>query len=103
MNRVPNYWDLAVASAKRAIELEAVSNISYARLKQIGPKDFLIQYGFFLEPSDDDLEALSLIETEMVSDIWNWVGEFRYEWKIASPHCLDKNGEMIEIVYKSEK
>lgn len=84
MKSTPNFRHLAIASAKRAVELEGVTNLCFAVLRQTGPKDFQMQYGFFEAPNDTDLEALSLIETEMVSDIWSWVGDFDYNWSILS-------------------
>lgn len=88
------FWEMALQSATRALKIEGVDNISFARLKQIGAKDFEIEYGFFSYPTDEDLEALSLIETEIVSDIWRWVGDFHYTWCISSQppgHMGDKS------------
>ncbi|WP_147417617.1 hypothetical protein [Sphingomonas cavernae] len=98
-----NFWDMALRSAKRAVNLEGVDNISFACLKHIGTKNFEIEYGFHDEPTDEDLESLSLIETEMVSDIWNWVGNFRYTWSIRSHPPQEFEGKNTMVFYRSSK
>ena len=83
MPETTDFWKKMLSATQRAIRLELVDNISFVYLRQNGEKDYLLPYGFKNEPSEDDLEALSLIETEIVSDVWSWVGEVRYEWSVA--------------------
>lgn len=83
MTTTPNHWELGKAAAKRAVEQEAVENLKFALVKQTGQKDFAVQYGFFCEPSEEDLEVLSLMETEMYAASWQWVGEITYEWSVS--------------------
>lgn len=91
------FLDMALQSATRAVNLEVVSNIAFACLKQVGTKDFEIEYGFHNNPTDEDLESISLIETEIVSDIWNWVGSIRYTWSVLSrpPKETETNGNIV--------
>ncbi|GEM_PF-6269256 len=92
------FWDIALRSAKRSVELEGVENISFACLKRTGSKDFEIEYGFHNAPTEGDLEALSLIETEIISDIWNWVSNFHYTWSICS-HTPKINENKNSVVF----
>lgn len=103
MEKSSKHWDLAAASATRAVQLEAVPNIKSAQLKQSGPRDFIMRYVFFEQPSEDDLEALSLIETEMVSDIWGWVAEFGYEWHVVNGEPDHLEDGSVFTVYSAVK
>ena len=101
MSNSPNkYWIHIVESAKRAIELEGVPNISYAMLEEIELKSFNIKYIFFNKPSDDDLEALSLIHTEIVSDVWSWVVDILYEWRVEPQQFMNQTmitGNLLRV------
>lgn len=41
-------------------------------------------YGFHSAPTDVDLEALSIIETEILAYSWRIIDGIRYEWNISS-------------------
>jgi hypothetical protein len=101
MGNSQKFWDMALQSAKRAVNLEGVDNISFARLKQMGAKNFEIEYGFYADPTDEDLEALSLIETEIISDIWGWVGNFHYTWSVCSHPSADIESSGTMVFYQS--
>ncbi|AQU86139.1 hypothetical protein B0W47_00245 [Komagataeibacter nataicola] len=57
---------------QRAIRLEGTASIASVSIRQSAPCDFMVLYMLFMPPNEDDLEVFSLIETELVSDIWQW-------------------------------
>ncbi|MBV1830778.1 hypothetical protein HNW77_08535 [Komagataeibacter sp. AV436] len=51
---------------KRAIRLEGTANIAPLGIRQSDSHDCLLRYALLTPPDEDDLEALSLIGTELV-------------------------------------
>lgn len=100
MTQTSNFWELAVNATRRAIQLEVVENIQYAILIKTGERNLLLSFGFNDTPNEDDLEALSLMETEIVSDIWSLLGVFEYDWSISKVSPRISNGDGIAIIYE---
>ena len=95
-----DYLDSIVSSAKRAIQLEVTDSIFFVILKRAGERDFSLLYGFKHEPSADNLEILSLIETEIVSDIWRWVGKIKYDWVVVDAVPKTSKNEADMLIYE---
>jgi hypothetical protein len=90
-------FGMVARGVERALFLEKVSNISYSILKKKHKRNFLMIYGFRSAPTDVDLEALSLIETEILAYSWEVINSIRYEWNISS--IIPKIDEKNEILF----
>lgn len=88
-----NYLNKFILSSKKAINNELTRNLNSVSILQ-KKNNFYILYVFYKYPNDEDLESLSIIETEIVSDTWNWIGELKYKWII-----LENYSEKIKKFY----
>ena len=72
-----------VLALRRALELEGVESIKMTTVTDLGEKNYLVTYYFLSEPTEEDQEALSLIETELFADIWGWVGTIQEKRRVV--------------------
>jgi len=97
MDHSNDFWLQAIEAARLAVAAEATENLSYAILKSVRPKHLKVEFGFISPPSEDDLEALSLIETTLISSLWRSLEEVSYEWILQSklPRNLNLGDEVV--------
>ncbi|MEO0829622.1 MAG: hypothetical protein AAFY03_04095, partial [Pseudomonadota bacterium] len=56
--------------------------VTYLVVEQTGSKDFRLVFGLQSEPDEDDLDALSLVESEVIADVWEDLGTIKHGWLI---------------------
>ncbi|GBR02763.1 hypothetical protein GCM10007207_15610 [Asaia siamensis] len=64
--------------------MEGVSNIAGVVVFENSSNNFRVECIFHVKPSDGDVEAISLIETQILSDVWPLIENLDVQWRCGT-------------------
>lgn len=96
-----DFIEIITDSANRIAKAEDLKNLQCINLRPDGAKRYTLRFYLKNMPSDEELEAMSLMHTEIVADVWGRVEELEYEWQLGQPQS-NKIGQAPETLLFSQ-
>lgn len=83
------------AAASRAVAIEGANNLRSILLSQAEDGHYSLSFILRAAPTEADLEAISILHTEVAADVWQIAETLHYDWTVTKP---DKPSEKVAAV-----